>query len=263
MQMTGSSRTQREQLAYATFFLHHPEIYQAFERVVAHAENFHAELSVRKLIPVPSVLSIGSGAGALEARLAREHGTRLAVVEPSRQLLAAFSAKLGSLAADIFPGPFQDYHPRERYDLVLSIHSWYALGMDRGLLERALSCVKAGGKLFVTVMGGASVIRQIGDAAGRDLVTGLCAEQLSEWARKEGFPHAFWMNHRRVPARLLLDPQGELTELGRGFAAFPCVAPWEEAPSTTRRAALEAVRRALDGDELPLPNGCLLFSAPH
>ncbi len=211
-----------------------------------------------------SVLSIGPGDGAVEVELMRKSNLHLGFVEPSKlfydQCLAGIKAAgFEERITEACNASFQDYESSESYDVVLSLFSWFALGFDRDMLEKALRCVKPGGRLLICIQAESSPSTLISAASRSDGIS-LTSEALSRWASEEGFAHRYEVYHGLVPAEQYLD-DGGLTEAGRDLVSFISATLWEDIPSALKQTALKAMQDANDGTHIDLAGGCLIFDA--
>lgn len=210
-----------------------------------------------------SMLSIGPGDGVVEVALMQQRGLRLGFIEPSKlffdQCLAGVQeAGLEAFLVEARNEAFQDYRSAERYDIVLSLFSWFALGFDRAMLEKALACVKPGGRLLICLQVEPSPSTII-SAASRSEGISLTSEKLSDWANAEGFAHDYDVYHGLVPTERYLK-NGNLTEAGRDLTSFVSATPWEEIPQELKSTALDAMQAASDGAHIDLAGGCLIFT---
>jgi SAM-dependent methyltransferase len=254
----------RPRYSYGEFFALFPDLYRSYQSVVDHPGTYAHQLETLGLARGGTALSIGSGEGELEARLASDGYAQVDVVEPNSDFLRSWHDRLSRSGLPqgrcvTHAENFQDYRPACQYDLVLSIHSWYAIGQKRDLLEKALSCVKPGGSLLVSIVTGRNLAEEIFRTSGHARGRGLFAEELSIWAEGEGFPHRYWVAERTVPIETLLSAEGTLTSLGKAFVGFAAFCPWEELQDAARENALRLIQGTTHRGQVVLDNGCLLF----
>jgi hypothetical protein len=212
---------------------------------------------------VETLLSIGPGDGLVEVRLARERGVKLGLIEPSTSLFDQMmrnstEAGVDAQIVEARKDSFEHYTVSQPYDLVLSLFSWFAFEFDRSVLEKALHCTKRGGKLLICIQDAASPSTRI-SALSRSGGINLTSENLSEWARNEGFDHQMETYHGKVPAEVYLDGQ-QLAEGGCDLTSFLLATPWDEISDEHRSLAWESFEAARRGDAIDFSAGCLIFS---
>lgn len=210
-----------------------------------------------------TLLSIGPGDGLLEVRLAKERGLKLGLVEPSASLfkqLMRNSAEAG-IDAQIIEAKndsFENYTASQPYDVVLSLFSWFAFEFDLSALRKALGCRKPGGMLLICIQDAASPSTRI-SALSRSGGINLTSEELSRWARKEGFDHRIETYHGNVPAGIYLDGN-QLAEGGRDLTSFLLATPWDAISDEHRSLARKSFEMARQGNSIDFSAGCLIFS---
>lgn len=250
---------------YSDFFTQFPEVYQRFHSIVDHSSNYLQDLSERGLLNgVRSVLSIGAGQGALELYLASQYGVKLGYIDPTPQFAKIYQEKLDeqklrSYACETVVGSFEEYTSDMLYDLVISIHSWYAFGRDRALLEKALSSLKPGGQCFITIVSHDSVawkLAQLGSSADN---TADAAEGLSKWAQDIGCWHDYYINHRYIAYERLVQ-DGQLTEDGKSLSLLH-LKSWEELSQEIQAGFVEVLSDSAHDGLVDFQCGCLVFSA--
>ena len=142
---------------------------------------------------VSSILSIGPGEGEVEVRLAKEADREIGIVEPSKMLFDqlmknARDADIQTKLLEAHQQSFEEFQPARKYDLVLSLFSWFAFGLNRQLLAKALSCRTPTGKLLICLQSESCPSTRI-SAISLSSGINLTSEALSTWATREGFPH--------------------------------------------------------------------------
>jgi hypothetical protein len=251
--------------SFQDFFGKCPLVFTKYYDIAEHPKNFYRQLDDLSLFSgVKSILSIGAGEGVLEVRAAVEHRTLLGYVDPSTPFYESFLQKVAAAGiekqlVEAYNAQFQTCELKHTYDLVISSHSWYAFGLDRQMLEKALSAVAAGGHLFITILSDKSITYDLGVLLRNFDEEHLTAERLSQWALSEGFAHRYVMNEKRVPWSVFCTPDGELTQSGQDFSAFLMTTPWAEIPDKIRDAAVELFAKHRQGDDVILRCGCLVF----
>lgn len=246
---------------YLEYFERFPDAYAKIVESLDRVRTLTAYLRRGGLFDgVGSVLSIGSGDAAVEIALARELGFSLGVVEPAARYLDASLAAASDAGVRIVEphlGPFQTYRSRRRYDLVLSLFSWFAFEFDRAILEQALGCCADGGRLLVCLQGEASPSTRI-SALSRASGINLTSEKLSEWASGEGFVHRLDTYHGVVAASRYLAGDA-LTETGRDLVSFLLATPWEEIEPALKVRCQQILSAAVFDQTVDFVSPCLIF----
>jgi len=206
---------------------------QAYDPLVGHAE-IHEHWLAAKLSPAPrSIFSIGPGRGELELSLCRQFNCEFGYAESyarySRTVETGFrKAGLAGCIVERHRASYKTFTPAREYDLVLSIHSWYAFGYDVDLLRGTLDMLTPGGSLILTVAAKDDFFYRSG-LIGQH----FSAQELSAWARGAGFENTLHLIPKPVAdAALLRD--GELTEAARGIVSFLTGRLWGEIPEAER-----------------------------
>jgi SAM-dependent methyltransferase len=208
-----------------------------------------------------AVLSIGSGLGQLELRLARERGLELGCVEPNLQLAQAFleQARAEGIAAyirEIHLETFQACDIRERYDLALALHSWFALGYDRRMVDKVFAALRPGGHFFLALPSLRDPIRRTLRRKPK-----VSAEEFSTWAGQQGLEHRFFYHHFNLAGATFL-VEGEPSAAARDYVAFVGRTPWDELCCEERAAVTATLARAQRAGGLERVRGCLVIEKP-
>ena len=248
-------------MEYLEYFERFPDAYAKIVKSLNRIETLYQYLRACGLLQgVKSVLSIGSGDAAVEIRLAGELGFELGVVEPAEDYLKkslAGAEAAGIRLREAHHGSFQSYQSHLKYDLVLSLYSWFAFGFDRQVLEKALSCRAPGGKLVICLQGEASPSTQI-SGLSRASGINLTSEKISQWATELGFDHRVEVYHGVVPAPTYLDNRG-LTQTGRDLVSFLLATPWDDVTPELRAKTLGILQESLCDGNVDFESPCLIF----
>ena len=247
------------------FHHQYPEVYRRMRSGLRRTEGVLRYLRARGLLTaVRSVLSIGPGEGELEIELARDLD-RLGVIDPDGRALEILRVRLRECGLEerlgvCLPERFQGDAVgaiSERFDLVLSIHSWYAIARDAAALRHALGLRNDGGRLLISLASEQDMANEL-KALGPRRETDPTAEAVSEWADEAGFPHSFERTHAPRSADLFVDERG-LTEVGRSMVGFLVSTPWDGLAEPVREEALRIVRAHVRSGRIESKTGWLLF----
>jgi ubiquinone/menaquinone biosynthesis C-methylase UbiE len=247
------------------FHHEHPDIFRRFRDSIGRTQEVKRYLAARGLLAgTRSLLSIGSGEGDLEIELAGSVD-RIGAIDPDRGALSLFRAKLRERGLEDRLGlciadRFETAAIPDRFDLVLAVHSWYAIGRDRDALARALTLREPTGTLALALASREGMTVRL-KALGPRAETDPTAEEISAWASDQGFPHTFELCRNPKPAALFIDDAG-LNEVGRALIGFLVSTPWEELSGELREAGERIVRSSVRGGEIESATGWLLFRAP-
>ena len=200
-------------MQYLEYFKRFPDAYARIVENLNRIETLSQYLLASGFLDgAASVLSIGCGDGAVEIRLAREMGFSLGVVEPAAEYMESCrkgAKKAGIELLEAHQETLQEYNSPFRYDVVLSLFSWFAFEFDREILKKAIGCRTSRGILLIILQGEASPSTEI-SALSQASGINLTSERLSNWARKEGFKHKIDFYHGEVLASTYLE-MGEFT----------------------------------------------------
>jgi SAM-dependent methyltransferase len=211
-------------------FDHHVDFLNAYESGLQNhiADSYRSISDLGVFDNAKSVLSIGIGAGNLECLGAKEHGYRLSYIEPSPPMRKKLQENIRahgieSLIGDEYHCLFEDFEPVDAYDLILSLDSWYRIGADKEMLEKALNLRSKGGKLLIQgLTRDKQIYWMLDDFRGL-----ISSDELSQWATQNGFRHEYFTSTYRIPIEnLIID--GELTDAYRNYAAFVYGKRWAE-----------------------------------
>lgn len=250
---------------YQEFFRKFPQIYKGFSDVVQHSKNFEAELrNLQLLSGVRSLMSIGAGEGALELSVAQSEALMLGYIDPSSPAAEVYQrnaqkAGLTQRCVETHVGGFESFQGQRSYDLVLSIHSWYAFGKNEHLLRKALQLMGPGGAFFLTLISRSSLVWKLADLfENKEGSDNLCAEDISEFSKSLGLEHRFVLNRRVFPSTYFLK-KGLLTQPARDVAAFLNFSSWDEISPALQRKTLEYFRDEQVEGQIAFTCGCLIF----
>jgi hypothetical protein len=227
-------------------------------------ETFYPLLKAEKLIfPKMRLLSIGGGYGAMEVHIAKELGAKLGFVEPSPNLMKAFerrveAAGIASQITERIEAPFQKANLKFRYDLILSIHSWYYIGCDEMQLRKALSHLEPKGVLYIALSSSSCpIVKTIGRVSPKSEPT-FHLEDLAAYARSKNIRFETKEYQSDVElSRYVSD--GELTEYGRHWLAYFARTEWTKIPEAVRLEARDSLVQSSVGGIIRDRFGALIF----
>ena len=258
---TRASPKNTHLMEYLEYFERFPNAYAKIVKSLNRIETLCAYLEESGLLDsARTVLSIGCGNAAVEVALAKKYGFSLGLVEPAEDYMkSALSAaeSAGVKVLEAHPGSFESYRSEERYDLVLSLYSWFAFEFDRAVLEKALACRNDSGKLLICLQGEASPSTQI-SSLSRAAGINLTSEKISAWALGEGFPHEIDTYHGKVASSQYLQEDG-LSPTGRDLVSFLLATPWEDMKKERVSTATEILRSSLKDGWVDFQSPCLIF----
>jgi methyltransferase family protein len=248
-------------MEYLEYFERFPNAYAKIVESLNRVETLCAYLEESGLLEsANSVLTIGCGDGAVEVALAKKYGFSLGLVEPAetymKSCLSAAEAA-GVNVLEYHTGSFECYNSDQRYDLVLSLYSWFAFEFDRAILEKALAYRKKTGKLLICLQGEASPSTQI-SALSRASGINLTSEKISTWAREEGFSHQSDTYHGVVASLRYLEGDG-LSATGRDLVSFLLATPWEDISPELKSTAVEILQSSVKDGWVNFESPCLIF----
>ncbi len=248
-------------MQYLEYFKRFPDAYARIVKSLNRIETLSRYLRASGFLDeAASVLSIGCGDGAVEIRLAGEMGFSLGVVEPAAAYMESCrrgAERAGIELREAHQETLQDYHSPFRYDVVLSLYSWFAFEFDREILKKAMGCRTSRGTLLIILQGEASPSTEI-SALSKASGINLTSERLSNWARKEGFKHQMDVYHGEVSASTYLE-MGEFTQAGRDLVSFLLATPWEEISQRLRDKTLAILKQSVEKDKIDFISPCLVF----
>jgi SAM-dependent methyltransferase len=237
------------------------DIYDGFTAVVQHARHVYAILSVRDFVKsARHCLSIGPGKGRLELMLLEGFPyMRMAVVEPSEPFVEAFTAaadESGVLArvTETATTKFEKTEFEQKFDCILSVHSWYGIGNNRETLDKALELLQPGGTMFITAVDAANAawLKRCGIPRYE-----WNTDAFSAWLTEVGVEHKVETETRLIARSTILNGDS-FTEPGKCYLAFQTLLPFELIPDETKRS----FRSALNEDVLKLTFGCITVTKP-
>ena len=156
--------------------------------------------------------------------------------------------------ADSFQESFESAHIDERYDLILSLDSWYLIGRNRAALDKALDLRATGGRLLIQLMSANRQFYWVLDQV-RNL---LSSNDLHAWVLEEGLEHEYFEHSHWVPLSKLV-VGGQPTEGFKHFAAFAKGEPWDEFSDEAREEATQAAHDLQCEGRIETRHGYLLF----
>lgn len=210
----------------------HPQIYRQFHRILGHTPNYFGLLNERGFLNhCKSILDIGGGFGELDLELLKKTECDLGYIEPSEAYSEVFRgelkrAGLEQRVTEFFQGPLQEYAPKQLYDLVMAIHSWYAFGLDEKALRTALSAVEPGGRLLISIVGPKNFTRSIMARLGTERPD-LNSEHLHQWLKQLGIAHDYFVWDRKIALSTIFQDD-EFTADGKGFLQFHTRTAWND-----------------------------------
>lgn len=254
-----------QQYTYQEFFERFPEPYLRFERLVSNSENYFHEFEQRGFFNgVKKVLSIGCGEGALEMRLAKDYGLQVDCVDPSAEYIGKLEKEVAKRHLDglvrTFCCGFQDFERTCEYDRIISVHSWYAFGIDIVPANKALSFLTTGGRLFITLVSNKSPIWRIHEQSTEKPTNNLSAEMLHATLVTGGLSTIFTENHRKLALGEVFQ-NSSLTFDAQGMISFLYFCPWDDLSEYQVNYGIQCLREAVVEDKVVLVNGCIEIAA--
>ncbi len=249
---------------YLSYLTQYPDRYQSFSALTERTPNLCRYIREQELFDQGnSFFSIGSGEGALEIALAEEYHSPFEVLEPVPLFVDNFKQLAKEKGVDkqlgeVHPIPFEELSDYKQFDRVLSIHSWYGFGFNKELLQKALSMVKPGGKLFINIMSEKSPVYDLSNMSYSEGID-LCAESLSTWAESEGFLHSFDHETAVRPANLFFHDDGGITLNAKNFASFLMASAWDDLSVSEQQEVQAIFQRHCKDNAVHIVSGCLVF----
>lgn len=236
-----------------------------FERLVSHSENYWREFEQRDFFNgAKRVLSIGCGEGALEMRLAKDHGLQVDCVDPSAEYIGRLEKVVSKRHLDglvrTFCCGFQDFEETGEYDRIISVHSWYAFGIDLTPVNKTLSFLTKGGRLFITLVSNKSPVWRIHDRSSEKPSDNLSAEMLHAALLTNGLSAILTENHRKLALDEVFQ-NGSLTLDAKGMVSFLYFCPWDDLTENQVNFGIQCLREAVVEDQVVLVNGCIDIAA--
>lgn len=206
-----------------------------------------------------SLLTIGGGAGALEVELAKSHGIRVSYVEPNLEQANVFRdnarrAGIERLVDDVHLGPIQTFKPKARLDLILSLHSWFAVGPDPAAARVIASWLTPNGHLFAVMSSETSGLSRALQ------VKRTFAEAISRSWNAGGLRHRLFQTEYHIPIDLLL-VDGRLTDIARNWCAYKAKSSWDRLSSERQQAIFDYINSFKDAGLFTDHLGCLVIAA--
>ncbi len=239
----------------------HAEMLGAYEsRLLNQPEWLESVLSRKGVLEsLGSIFSLGIGPGGFESKLlAMYPGSRLSYVERNLTVLKELDRNLRRYRVEEriqngFIDSFEHIADPDRYDLVLSLDSWYHIGKNEELLAKALKMRRAGGKLLIELMTKQSLYWSL------DRTRGLpSAEEISVWATDKGFEHEYFEEGLTTEYSTLIDKDGPKDPFKR-FVAFATGSHWDEMTHASRERAVDSLIAANEDGIVRTTYGFLLF----
>lgn len=136
----------------------HRKLFKAFLKLVDDSETqLSAILNSSSWKDVSSLLSIGGGAGIIEASLLKNtpHAS-IWYLDPSEEQCAAFRQNMSredlfERVKDIAQATFQDYRTDQQFDRILSVFSWFYIGTDKRWFIKLLDLLTPSGKAILVL----------------------------------------------------------------------------------------------------------------
>jgi len=183
-----------------------------------------------------SLLSIGGGSGRLEVQVALDYKAKIGFVDPSTNLYGSFwsrvrKANIVNQIQEKFLGSFQEFESKYSYDLIISIHSWYFIGCDKELLDKALGLMARDGKLLIVLCSASDwsiplkrCLQNNMFSEGQNTFT---LEDLSEWTRGLNYRYEILEISSETPLEQFI-VNGEFTDYAKSRLAYHRRKEWSE-----------------------------------
>lgn len=251
-------------LTYEEYLTRYPNAYSGFIQNMNRTENLFQHMRELNVFDhVTSFISIGSGYGDLEIKIAQVYNIPFSIVEPTKLFFNSFIEKVNhaqlkiSLIEDVNQS-FDHFETKREYDLALSIHSWYAFGTQKSYFDKFKKLIHSRGKLFINLMSEKSIVSRLSALSSAGGIS-LTSEVVSQWLTSEGVKHQYVMEHNHRPFDLYVE-QDQLTQAGRDFVAFLLASPWESIPMNLRNEAVALFNVYRQGDIVDVCSGSILIS---
>jgi SAM-dependent methyltransferase len=238
--------------------------YDEYYEVLLRHAPLHLDWLKQANLPHPqsSIFSIGPGRGELELTLCQNFDCVLGYAETYpryyQEVEQGFAtAGLSDRIVERHQDLYQTFVPTRSYDLILSVHSWYSFGYDAKLLRQTLEMLSSNGVMLLTVTSKEdfffrhTLVRQ-----------NFSAEELSQWATEQGFPHQLHLLRTSISADKLR-VNGSLTKEAKGVIGFLKGKLWWQIPRQERCRISKPFRELGANDYIERVYGLLYFESSH
>ena len=242
-----------------------PDSFLRFDQLAANAPTYLNFIKGKNMLEgVRSVLSIGAGQGELEIRLMQDHDIPVAYVDPTPNYVEAYRKVISTfesshLAIETFEGRFEDYTPSRKFDLVIALHSWYAIGFNEQALSKAINCKNDGGRLLIALASRESFHIEIANALNGDNKYYVTAEKLADWINGLGFACELSPVIRKITAGGLRS-NGQITPDGKALIEFLGRSPMEDFSTQSLGQCFRILDKYTENDELQFISKSLTIS---
>jgi SAM-dependent methyltransferase len=230
------------------------------------AEFYYSFFEKRGLLEnVTSWFGLGAGAGALELIVTSNLNVEIGFLDPSENLVSLFNKRINSAALnhrvrEIHCDYFQDIKLEKSYDLIVSLHSWYYIGLNADLLQKALDGLMPQGKLIIIVIHPdsfiADFIREY--RTNQNSENPITSDQISNWANSLGFKHKYLEEIHQVTKERYIN-NNQLTLNGKNFVSYTSRMDWNSITPDIQKEIFSFLEKNIVNDCFQFKFGLLIF----
>lgn len=236
----------------------HRKWFEAFLKLVDDSDaQLVAILNASSWKDVKSLLSIGGGQGVIEASLLQSAPqASIWYLDPSREQCAAFQQHmitngLGSRVEEISQSTFQNFNTSQSFDRILSIFSWFYIGIDQRWLTKLLDLLTPSGTAILLIPNKESIETIFYRALSPDKRMTLVGDEVVKALKKLNCVvsqdiYTKWLSHDE----LFEDEQ--LSDGSLAFAAFAAERSFDTFTSEDKMKISELIKSSQKAQGVPL-----------
>jgi cyclopropane fatty-acyl-phospholipid synthase-like methyltransferase len=211
----------------------HRQLFEAFLKLVDDSDaQLTAILNSTSWREVRSVLTIGGGQGIMEASLLRKApNAGICYLDPSEEQCAAFRKNmknegLESRVKVISQSTFQEFTTEQTFDRILSLFSWFYIGVEERWLTKLMDLLNPGGTALIMLPNEASIETEFYKALSPDSRMALVGEDIVKALNDLKFEVSQETYIKWLSREDLYDGE-QLSDGSRAFAAFAAERPFD------------------------------------
>ena len=236
----------------------HRDIFQLFLQLVDDSKaQTEALLDLIPWEDARSILSVGGGEGHVEATLLR-HASQANIwyLDPSSEQCSAFrqymsKEDLFDRVADVTETTFQDYVVKQEFDRIVSMFSWFYIGVDKRWLSKLLSCLSPLGIACLILPNSESIEADFNRSFSPDKRTTLVSEEVVS-ALQDLDCHVSKNSYTKWLTDDELFDDGKLSEASLAFAAFVALCSIESFTTEDKQQITELINSRRSQKGVPL-----------
>ncbi len=238
----------------------HRDLFQLFLKLVDDSEaQTNALLDLTTWEEVNSILSVGGGMGIVEATLLRQAlpQAKMWYLDPSVEQCQAFrqymqQENLLERVEAIAETTFQEYAVDQQFDRIVSMFSWFYIGVEERWLYKLLSLLNTNGTACIVLPNIDSIEADFNRSLSPDERTTLVGDELVQALATLPCEVSQHIYTKWIPIGDMLTSKKEASEASLAFAGFVALRSIDSFSATETQQIVDLIKARQEPEGIPM-----------